>query len=273
MKIKMLVENTAISKEYSKRHGLCLYIETEHHNILFDLGPDDLFLQNARKSNIDIADVDIVVLSHGHSDHGGALGTFLAHNQKAIIYVHKNAFEPHYAKLLFLNLYVGLDKSLQHNNRIVFLDGEHRIDDNIQIFSDVKGKKLLPQSNHALFIKKDGNYIQDDFCHEQHMLICEHGKTALFAGCSHNGIVNIMEKALTYANPIDYVCSGFHLYNPISGKLEKPELILQVASELKKYDTKYYTFHCTGQKAFKMLKHTLKEQVQYLSTGDNCQFN
>ena len=46
MIIKVLVENTAVSSEYGKVHGLCLYIETENHKVLFDLGPSGLFLEN-----------------------------------------------------------------------------------------------------------------------------------------------------------------------------------------------------------------------------------
>ena len=83
MIIKVLVENTAISEEYGKIHGLCLYIETEKHKILFDLGPDKLFLENAEKMGVKIEEIDTVVISHGHYDHGGALGLFLRHNHRA----------------------------------------------------------------------------------------------------------------------------------------------------------------------------------------------
>lgn len=81
MIIKTLVENTAVSTEYLKRNGLSFYIETKQHKILFDLGPDESFLLNAKKLQVDISDIDTVIISHGHSDHGGALRTFLAHEQ------------------------------------------------------------------------------------------------------------------------------------------------------------------------------------------------
>lgn len=75
MKIISLVENNSESGLKTK-HGLSLYIETDLHKILFDLGPDDTLFENAAKRNIDISKVDIVVISHGHSDHGGALKKF-----------------------------------------------------------------------------------------------------------------------------------------------------------------------------------------------------
>jgi len=94
-----LVENTAISSEYGCKHGLCIYIETPNHKILFDLGPNKLFVENALKMNVDISDIDTVIISHGHKDHGGALKYFLEQNKKAKIYIRKEAFEPHYIKV------------------------------------------------------------------------------------------------------------------------------------------------------------------------------
>ena len=47
MRVIALVENTSISKDYKSKHGLCLYIETKKHKLLFDLGSNSLFLGNA----------------------------------------------------------------------------------------------------------------------------------------------------------------------------------------------------------------------------------
>ena len=43
MRVIALVENTSISKDYKSKHGLCLYIETKKHKLLFDLGSNNLF--------------------------------------------------------------------------------------------------------------------------------------------------------------------------------------------------------------------------------------
>ena len=94
MKITILVENTTIDTRLTPKHGLSIYIETNKHKVLFDLGPDDTYLVNARILGIDLSQVDTVVLSHGHKDHGGALSGFLKVNSKARIYLHRQAFEP-----------------------------------------------------------------------------------------------------------------------------------------------------------------------------------
>lgn len=114
LKIVTLVENTTSSTDYCCKHGLYLYIEAPKHKVLFDLGQDDLFIENAKKMNIDISEIDTVVISHGHKDHGG-LKAFLSVNTKAKIYVRKEAFEAHYIKVFHLPISIGLYKELQNN--------------------------------------------------------------------------------------------------------------------------------------------------------------
>ena len=96
MKITALLENTASDCCMLTEHGLSLYIEAQGKKILFDMGQTDLFYKNALTLGIDLAEVDIAILSHGHYDHGGGLEKFLEINKKAPIYVSSRAFEPHY---------------------------------------------------------------------------------------------------------------------------------------------------------------------------------
>lgn len=270
MKIVTLVENTTISNEYKKLPGLCLYVETKTHKILFDLGSDDTFLHNAAKLNVDISDIDIVVISHGHIDHGGGIKAFLEYNRKAKIYLQREAFEPHFAQFMFLKFNVGLDSTLSEE-RFIFVDSFCKIDDEIILFADVQENMLLPKGNKTLLKKQNKKYIPDDFAHEQNMLINEDSTVTLFAGCSHNGITNIIDKAKQYSSNLEYVIAGFHLFNPISKKSESIEFITQVAKELDKHELNYHTCHCTGQKAYSIAKEILKDKLHYLSTGMEIQ--
>ena len=92
-RIVTLLENTSRDHELIAAHGLSFYIEWNSRKILFDLGPDESFLNNARALRIDVEDVDYVILSHGHRDHTGGLGAFLRVNEKARIYIHRNALD------------------------------------------------------------------------------------------------------------------------------------------------------------------------------------
>ena len=60
MRITALVENQS-NCDLKPTHGLSLYIETQKHKLLFDLGPDRTLFENARKKGIRLEDVDTVV--------------------------------------------------------------------------------------------------------------------------------------------------------------------------------------------------------------------
>lgn len=195
MIVKVLSENTTSSEKLGSEHGLSLYIETETHTILFDTGASGLFAENAEKMGVDLTRVDLAVISHGHYDHGGGLKTFLGINNRAKIYLHQKAFEPHYANRPGgVKAYIGLDESLLPNEQFVFCGDRFVIDHELELFSGVESKRLVPSGNTDLFMKDGDAFVQDAFAHEQNLIISENGKTLLVAGCAHNGIINIIDQ-------------------------------------------------------------------------------
>lgn len=272
VKIVVLLENTTESSNLKCKHGLSLYAETEKHKILFDMGPDALFLKNAEVLGVNIADIDIAVISHGHVDHCGGLKYFLEKNLKAKIYIRPQALEAHYVKVLGIPFYAGIDRALLSADRFVFADDIHVIDDEITLFSNVAGQFPLPKSDGNLFVKRNGRMIPDDFCHEQNLIITSGDKKILVCGCAHAGIVNIIERAKTITgdNPTA-VIGGFHLYEPTKKRYERDEYIDSVAAALAEIKSSYYTCHCTGEKAYEKMKARLGAHLTYLHTGAELQ--
>ena len=246
--------------------GFSVYIETAKHKVLFDLGPDETYRHNAKELGIDLTAIDIVVLSHGHFDHGGALPSFLKINSKAKIFISRKAFEPHYIKVLFAKIYIGLDKSLDGNERFILVDDVMRIDDELFLFFDVDGH-FDTKSNHVLLTKTQHGYVRDDFTHEQNLIVTVGDRAVLFSGCSHRGIANIVRAAHKHQPIIQAAFGGFHLYNPATKTTEPVSVTQQLTKELSAYETVYYTGHCTGNKAFKIMQSIMGNKVQYLSTG------
>ena len=268
MIIKTLVENTSLSDDFRFEHGLSFYIEVQNHKMLFDVGASDLFLENANKMGVDIADVDMFFLSHGHYDHGGGLKYFLDKNKKAKLFIHEKAFEPHYADHQKNKLdYIGLDETLKNNDRITFTKNGFNIDENLNILADVPQIKLSPKSNKSLFMEQNGQKINDTFIHEQNLVIKDNGKTILITGCAHNGIVNILEHFnSTNGFMPDIVIGGFHLSSR-SGTCESNEDLDKIAEYLIRTNAKFYTCHCTGIEAYARLKNKMGRSVDYLSVS------
>ena len=257
MKIVTLVENTT-NKKLKAVHGLSFYVETKKHKLLFDLGPDDTIFENAKKLNINLDDIDTVIISHGHYDHGGALKCFLKINNKAKVYIQDKAYESHYSKVLGLMINIGLDKETKNNENIVLLNGDYRIDEELEIFVSKKKDLIDSDANKSLY-KDDG---LDDFKHEQNLLI--NGKVLLM-GCAHSGVIAILE---SIDHKLDYCIGGFHVYSPSARKTVPMSQLEMLSNELNSYkDVKFYTCHCTGKQAFDYLSN-IHENVKYIACGD-----
>jgi 7,8-dihydropterin-6-yl-methyl-4-(beta-D-ribofuranosyl)aminobenzene 5'-phosphate synthase len=268
MIIKTLSENTSISEDFASEHGLSLYIETKKHKVLFDVGASDLFLQNAKTFGINIADIDFLVISHGHYDHGGGLKTFFEENEKAEVIIHQLAFEKYYSTRSNNKIaYIGLDENLKQNRQIVFTSDYHDIGNGIYVFSNILQSEPLPKSNNTLFKEYKDQIIPDSFEHEQNLVIEEDGKTLLITGCAHNGIVNIVKRFYTLKGRMpDYIIGGFHLSSR-SGGDESSEMTDKIAEYLKDTKAKYYTCHCTGIEPYKRMKSVMSDRIDYLAAG------
>lgn len=281
MRITSIIENTS-NKGLHVEHGLSLYIEKyhsvpehllEHKNdelkVLFDMGLSGMFVSNAKSLGLSIADVDVAVISHGHYDHGGGLKTFFQENSKADVYIHKDAFQPHYSLRESGLRFIGIDKDWAKYERLVFCDKQTEIDHDMTLFADVQGNCCYPFGNKLLFGPTETE--NDDFRHEQSLIIREADKIILFAGCAHRGIVNIMRKAEEIAGKAPtHVFAGMHLVKSGLNEIEEDSFISNLASELLKYkDTMFYTMHCTGEEQYKKLKSIMGTQIEYLACGDN----
>ena len=251
------MENTAAGENLAAEHGLSLLIETEKHRILFDAGQTGAFADNAEKLGLDLGTVDLAVLSHGHYDHSGGLLRFLECNDHAKIYVNQCAFdccwhgEDHY---------IGVDPALCGNERLVPVGEDLRLYENMMLCACNEKEKSHPADSFGLTVLENGVFRPDGFRHEQYLLITEGEKRILFSGCSHKGILNIVQ----WFRP-DVLVGGFHFM-----KLdpERDAAVLEKAAmELLQYPTTYYTGHCTGEGPFAFLKERMGERLHAVHSG------
>lgn len=261
-----LMEDNLCQDGLIAEHGLSIYIETPKHKLLVDCGQSEKTWENAKIKGIDISKVDTVVLSHGHYDHCGGMMALASVNKKADIYVRENAGREYYSYKQGGEKYIGIDKNIFKLPNLHLVSGNIVIDEELSLFTNVECKYPLPKGNRRLHEKKDGEFVQDMFTHEQYLVIrYDNEKYALISGCAHNGILNILDafRDIYGTNP-SIVISGFHMIQAeYTGK--DLEEIRQVAQELAKMGTVFYTGHCTGQIAYEILKEGMGEKLHKIS--------
>ena len=232
IQITALVENTSADPRLGAEHGLSLYIETGAHHILFDMGQTALYAANARALGVDLAGVDLAVLSHGHYDHGGGLAHFLAANPGAPVYLSRYAFEPHYHGS---TKNIGLEPAFAQNLRLRFTGETTPLGDGLTLYACNARPRRHDLGSFGLTTVRDGAFVAEDFRHEQYLLIEQAGKRVLISGCFHKGILDLVE----WFRP-DVLVGGFHF-----SKLPLDETLAGYARALDRSGTVFYL--STGQ--------------------------
>ena len=216
--------------------------------------------------NINLSDLDSIVLSHGHSDHVGGLKNLDL--SKQTLYSSEKVFLPKYLKILGFNKYVGIPKSID-KTRFRFVSKIKEIHPDVFIIP----LKKTDKTTSNLYKSYNNSVVLDDFSDEIALVLQDNQDLTIFTGCSHHGIVDIIKSVqLRFPNKrIKNVVGGFHMIGvPYINNLgmEKAE-VQKIGNELNNLNVeKFYTCHCTGLKAFKLLKPILKEKLAYLSTGE-----
>lgn len=254
MKITALVENSSAEPRFASEHGLSLWIKTGKERILFDMGQTALFAENAALLGIDLAEATLAVLSHGHYDHGGGLATFLEHNGSAPVYLSPFAAEPHYNGE---KKFIGLSPELLQGPRFRPVVRDTPLCEGARILT-LSELGSSPHATAGFWAEKEGREVPDTFDHEIYLLLEEEGKRILVSGCSHRGVLPVMEKV----RPHIFI-GGFHF-----SKFPLDESLLAQGRALSRFDTEYYTCHCTGREQFQFLKQSLP-RLHSLSSGES----
>ena len=258
MMLRVLIENSASQPALAAEHGLSLYIEACGKRILFDAGQSAAFADNAEKLGVDLASVDLAILSHGHYDHSGGLTRFLELNDHAPVYMHRRAPEPHYNGT---EKYIGIDPALTESSRIIYTDDMLALGAGLTLCTCNAQITDCPASARGMTVRTGEAYVQDSFDHEQYLIIEENEKRIVVSGCSHKGILNIVR----WLSP-DVLVGGFH-FMKLDPAGQDRAYLESAAAQLLTHDCIYYTGHCTGEAPCAFLKGIMGERLQAMSAG------
>ena len=277
MIITTLIENRKNETDFGleSEWGLSLHIVHNGHSILFDTGTSGAFADNAVPLSVNLKTVDVMVLSHHHFDHGGGLKRFFESNKNAKVYLAGKPNGDCYIKIFkVFKKYIGLDKSLISENptRFMVVNKVTEILPNIFIFPKITSNHPKPIGNKRLYLKNNGKLSLDPFEHEIVMAIKDAGKLVVFTGCSHNGILNMIDTVANHFEgiPIKAIVGGFHLVSspPFNFVAARKSEIENLGKSILNYPVDMtYTGHCTGTKAFAILKSVMGSQIADINTG------
>ena len=256
MKITFLTDNYVDMAKLKAEHGFSCLIEYNDTVILFDTGATDTAVENAKVIFDKLPKADFAVLSHGHYDHAGGLKYSLDEIAEITnkIYCHEYIFDNHLKETENGHIFIGMEvNQSKFNNKFELIQNKNftEISKNIYLSGTVKRFKNF-NADLKLIAEINGKYIKDPFRDEQYLIIDDDG-LVIISGCSHSGIMNIIEhaKSLLPNKKIKAVIGGFHLFRSTDEQMK------ETINYFKENNVeKIITGHCTGLKGlFEFNRH------------------
>lgn len=250
MKIKIL------NKEYPEyrelKSGLSVYIEHSEARILFDTS----FARDIEK--VKFPKTDFIVISHGHLDHTDGLRVLDLSKFKTLV-AHPGIFK----KRFYEGMYIGcpvLKEYLATNLEMMLSKKPLFISDNIAFLGEIKRRLKTKGAPVGVLENGKPDYINDDSA----IGINTKEGVVVVTGCSHSGVVNIVDQAAeVFGKDVFMVVGGMHIFD--RGTAET------TISELKERNIKHiFPMHCLYETAFKIFE---KNGARRLRTNNTIVFN
>lgn len=269
IRITFLVDNIS-QQGLSAEHGFAVLIEQKKQRLLFDCGQGEALFHNADKLNIALNDLDAIILSHGHFDHGGNLKQLLLDNPNATLYLHPDCLQTRYSlhpnkeprkislpqsAIEAINQFPTKQKQF---NKFV-----KQITDNIFITGQIPRVNKEEQISGPFYLDPL-KQRQDKLLDDQSLWIETKEGIVVIAGCCHSGIINTLTHIKNKAAQQKFICllGGLHLLNADQNRLDATIDYLN-----KVQLTSVYPAHCTGQEANKQLKKKIRSKVKNTYAG------
>lgn len=255
--------------------------------ILFDTATHaDPILHNMDLLGIKPKDIDLIVLSHHHFDHtGGLAGIMEAIDKENVpVVAHPEIFktsvmaEPYSDAEHFPYLNIGfIGKNTKENieklgGRWILAKDPMCLMTGTMTTGEIEEEEKVDYERGptpALQHIKEGRLSPDYIADEISLFVNTAQGLVVITGCSHPGIVSIVNKAVTASGikEIEAVVGGFHLVDA------KEETVNQTVEGLNKLNVRQvYSGHCTGVKAEEKLQQKFGDRFNRIYSGKVMKF-
>lgn len=259
IRLRIVVDNR-VSAGLAEEHGFSAWIEVPGHTILFDTGQGKTLAPNAAMLGCDLEHVDMLVLSHGHYDHSGAICQVLRSAPITKVFCHVASFLPRYS-IRTGEAPRSIAMALSDKEAILDLPANriHWVTAPLEIIPDVGISGSIPRihpmedTGGPFFLDPEGHHpdlIKDDMAM---WLNCDRG-LIIITGCCHSGLINTVEhiRATSGVKRVFGIIGGLHLLNASSERLEA------TCAAIRKWNPEFVIpCHCTGENAIAFLCATL----------------
>jgi 7,8-dihydropterin-6-yl-methyl-4-(beta-D-ribofuranosyl)aminobenzene 5'-phosphate synthase len=260
-------------------HGLSLLIQAvrgeERHTIILDAGwTGKAIAYNLKVLEINLAEVETIVLSHGHMDHFGGLERLLVLTAKKIPLVcHPDAFLSPRVNLLHGVTKVTLP-SLEREKiisagAVITESKEPYLLENafLATTGEIPRLTTFEKGNLNMYLEKEGKLVEDLILDDQSVIANVGNKgLVVISGCAHAGIINTIRRAqeITGQEKVYALLGGLHL----SGAPNLAYVLEQTVKELKASRiAKIIPMHCTGWQGTHFLAEAMPEAFVLNSIG------
>lgn len=257
-------------------HGFSALIEKDGQKVLFDTGQGMSLLNNARALGVDLAQINTVILSHGHYDHTGGLPQVLYPPRGVNIIAHPDIFDHKYANIEQDEpLYIGTRFSQEYLERGLkahfhWQTGFKEILPGIFYSGEVPRQTDFEYPDLRLQVKRNNQFELDPLNDDVSLLIETDQGPVVLLGCAHSGVINIMKhfETQTGYDQFHAVIGGTHL-----GFLSHEQQLKRTIQDFESYKLNLVAVsHCTGQAAAAVCYNYFKDRFAFAHAGWSVTF-
>jgi 7,8-dihydropterin-6-yl-methyl-4-(beta-D-ribofuranosyl)aminobenzene 5'-phosphate synthase len=281
----MPIQGNEIKTSILAEHGFASVVsvtrEGRTRSMIFDFGFSEKgAADNAEKLRVDLGNIEVLALSHGHLDHTGGMRELVRRTGKEQLQLvlHPMAFKgPR-----FLKIPGGLKFYFPHFKRAVpegmglsvCETSEPRLllGGDVVFLGEIPRKTEFERGMPMAFFEENGVEKWDPIEDDTALVANVKGKgLVVLSGCAHSGIVNtvLYARELCGLEKVHAVMGGFHLTGPAFAETIAPTL-----EAFKKISPDYIIpTHCTGHTAIRRFEDEMPRQFLLNMSGTKMVFS